>query len=158
MGIGRLIKTNERDGYMFISDKGVEYDLFEGKALDGSATSDIVFIMLHDKYDENGNIEIETEYVDFLYGASCITLPSTDYLKEEMEMAIQRCCYKFEREHPGVVKYYEEKRESFMLKEIEQTISHYLSINREVIDEYEIRKLKKQIEYIEKLRKEREQQ
>ena len=55
------------DGYVYISDLGIEYELLEGVSMgaDKQYTSDIVFIMLMD-----ANYNVDTNFVDYVYGAT----------------------------------------------------------------------------------------
>ena len=57
----------KNDGYVFISDLGIEYELLEGASMgaDKQYTSDIVFIMLMD-----ANYNADTHFVDYLFGAT----------------------------------------------------------------------------------------
>ena len=81
--MGKILH-DEKEGYSFISDNNIIYDLLEGKSLGGSTTSDIVFIMLsnanfnYDEYDNGvydefadtyGDID---RYVTWFYGAKLV--------------------------------------------------------------------------------------
>lgn len=62
-----MIKLN-KEGYEFISNRGIRYDLYEGITMGGikQYTSDTIFIMLGDEryYDE-----VENRLVDYIMGA-----------------------------------------------------------------------------------------
>ena len=57
------------DGYVFVSDLGIEYELLEGMSIGAEKryTSDIIFIMLID-----ANYNVDTNCVGYLYGATII--------------------------------------------------------------------------------------
>lgn len=55
----------KHDGYVYVSDSGVEYDLLEGKSLGADTTSDIIFICFLDCDFDN-----KDEVIGFLYGAT----------------------------------------------------------------------------------------
>lgn len=57
----------KNDGYVYISDLGIEYELLEGVSIGTGKqyTSDIVFIMLMD-----ANYNVDTHFVDYLFGAT----------------------------------------------------------------------------------------
>jgi hypothetical protein len=63
-----MIKLN-KEGYEFISNRGIRYDLYEGVTMGGikQYTSDAIFIMLGDEryYDE-----VENYLVNYIMGAS----------------------------------------------------------------------------------------
>ena len=72
------------DGYVFISDLGIEYELLEGVSMgaDKQYTSDIVFIMLMD-----ANYNIDTNFVDYVYGATLWKDESNkNYIEDCVEM------------------------------------------------------------------------
>ena len=59
----------EKEGYIFISEKGLKYELLEGVSIGSTPqyTSDIIFIMFSDL-----DIKVDTPLVNFLYGATFI--------------------------------------------------------------------------------------
>lgn len=63
-----MIKLNN-EGYYFISDSKIKYELLEGVSIGGEKlyTSDVIFIMLAD---ENYLDKVDNYFVDFLFGAS----------------------------------------------------------------------------------------
>ena len=79
----------EKEGYIFISEKGFKYELLEGVSI-GSLqqyTSDIIFIMFSDL-----DIKVDTPLVNFLYGATFI-----DECIEEYNSMIGEMVGEFER-------------------------------------------------------------
>lgn len=67
-----MIKINS-EGYYFVSDSGIRYDLFEGVSMwgDRQYTSDIIFIVI-----SGLNNEIDTpadHFVGYMYGASFLS-------------------------------------------------------------------------------------
>ena len=93
--MGKLI-YNEREGYSYESDRGILYNLLEGVTLKGSATYDIVFIVLDqsDKVDEeflsyiwDDNIDFET-YVGHFQGANLFkdAVRGVSYVSSENDM------------------------------------------------------------------------
>lgn len=59
----------KNDGYVFISDLGIEYELLEGVSIGAEKqyTSDVIFIMLMD-----ANYNADTHFVDYLFGATTL--------------------------------------------------------------------------------------
>lgn len=57
----------ETDGYVFISESGIEYELLEGVSIgaDRQYTSDIIFIMLTDP-----DYNVDNNVVGWLFGSS----------------------------------------------------------------------------------------
>lgn len=107
---------DETEGYNFISDNGIRYDLLEGMSLNGKSTSDIVYIHLN--YDEDLfedviylHDEID-EFVGWFYGASMITEPEyhDEYREEYMEY-INQLVNAYEEKHPEIVEYFNSKKE-----------------------------------------------
>lgn len=103
--MGELV-YDERDGYTYVSDNGIKYDLLEGMNFHGTTTSEIIFIMLHvdnDLYD-NLNIDVDQELVYWFYGA---------YVKQDDEWfldSLKNETSKYENKHPELVKYYKKKK------------------------------------------------
>ena len=87
------------EGYKYISDTGIVYDLLEGKCLEGTATSDMIFMIMSDGDAVFNGIE----YIGFVYGATLIE--EKESRKEIMEM-LTEYAKDYEQEHPEVVKYY----------------------------------------------------
>lgn len=57
----------ENEGYIYISKKGLKYELLEGVSIGSTPTytSDIIFIMLCDL-----DVSVDTPLVNFFYGAT----------------------------------------------------------------------------------------
>lgn len=79
-----MLKLKE-DGYCYISDIGIEYELLEGIKIGGKEknTSDIIFIMLTDP-DHN----VDNNIVGYLFGASMIESDPKGYEEFIKEMVI----------------------------------------------------------------------
>ena len=89
--MGKIYFANDRDGYEFISDKGIKYDLLEGVSIRGNTSSDIVFIML--SYDEELTEKIDNdEFVGYMYGAEFLTSDN-----KEMEEFIDNRVKEYEK-------------------------------------------------------------
>ena len=89
--MGKIHFANDRDGYEFISDKGIKYDLLEGVSIRGNTSSDIVFIML--SFDEELTEKVDNdEFVGYLYGAEFLSINNT-----EMEELIDNRVKKYEK-------------------------------------------------------------
>ena len=69
--MGKLKYRSLDEGYVFISDRGLEYDLLEGIAYRGEATSDIIFVMLSFFNNDNSidTTEIKDALAGYFYGA-----------------------------------------------------------------------------------------
>ena len=130
----------ERDGYEYVSDAGIVYDLCEGKSLLGETTSDIIFIILSDK----DAVFTGIEYVGFMYGAMLMTDMK---FKKEALRTFDKYANDYEQKHPEVVEYYGDNN-MMMMKEIQKTVKSYLITNREVLDDYQIKKIEKQIKFL----------
>ena len=79
-----MIKRND-DGYYFVSDSGIRYDLFEGVTMYGNRqyTSDAIFIMLgDDRYFD----QIPYHFVDYLMGATFFIDDMDEYDKDIASM------------------------------------------------------------------------
>lgn len=77
----KLIKRG-KDGLSVISDSGREYQLLEGKSLEGESTSDICFIFDFGNKDEGTKWEPMTPaLVDWCFGANFVSKNSLEYLK-----------------------------------------------------------------------------
>ena len=87
-----MIKRNQ-EGYYFVSDSGIRYDLFEGVTMwgDKQYTSDAIFIMLGDfDYFE----KVDQFFVDYIMGAN--------FFLEDLEQFDKDIAYmvdKYEIEH-----------------------------------------------------------
>lgn len=139
--MGRLI-YDETNGYQFVSDNGVLYDLLEGKSLKGATTSDIVFVMFnyrdYDDYAENP----DDLFVGFFYGADFVkervyddeNISFLDYLTEE-----------YEKKNPNVI------QKNGMLNKIKETVKAYYETNEDVLDAYQKYDLKQQIKFLEQI-------
>ena len=66
----------EKEGYIFISEKGLKYELLEGVSIGSTPqyTSDIIFIMFSDL-----DLTVDTPLVNFLYGATFINESIEEY-------------------------------------------------------------------------------
>lgn len=87
-------------GDTFISDNGIRYSLYEGISIDGSGTSDIIFIMFDDYPEET------TMSVSFLYGATFIR-------QKDTQCAINESVCNFEINHPEIVEKYGIKKKKY---------------------------------------------
>lgn len=87
----------------FISDNGIKYSLYEGKSIDGSATSDICFIMLDDYSkidDELFDGDKEYELVGWFYGA----FQYEDFIND-FKNIVEGFVKKYEEKHTDIVNY-----------------------------------------------------
>lgn len=128
----------ERDGYEYVSENGIIYGLLEGKSLLGETTSDMIFMIFQD----NDAVFNGMEYVGFVYGATL--MKDITYRKEVLE-TFDRYANEYEKEHPEIVDYYGIQN---MMKEIRKTVDAYLTTNRDVLGEYQIKKLEKQLKFL----------
>lgn len=80
----------QKEGYIYISKAGIEYELLEGVSIGSSPqyTSDIIFIMLKNPF----FYEVDTSFVNFFYGATFI-----DQSIEEYEKIIASMVLEYER-------------------------------------------------------------
>lgn len=109
--MGKLV-YDDRNGYDYISDNGVKYDLLEGKSLGGKTTSDIIYI--HLGYNEGlfENIIYKhneiSEFVGWFYGASFVIDKEhqDEYIKYIDEMVKE-----YEEKYPEIVKYFKPEKE-----------------------------------------------
>lgn len=131
-------KYSEIDGYDYISDNGVEYELVEGMSLMGKSTSDIIIMIFPDKDAVFNGLEC----VDMVCGATFMDEES--YRKDVLE-TLDKYAEKFEQKHPEVVEYY---GNTHMVKEIRKTVDAYLTINRDVLEEYQIKNLERQLKFL----------
>lgn len=131
-------KYSERDGYDYISDNGIEYELVEGISLMGESTSDLIIMIFPDEDAVFNGLEC----VDMVFGATFMDKES--YRKDVLE-TLDKYAEKFEQEHPEIVEYYGTQS---MMKEIRKTVDAYLTTNREVLSEHQIKKLEKQLKFL----------
>ena len=70
-----MLKLKE-DGYVYVSDRGIEYELLEGMSIGSERkyTSDIIFIILN-----NAEYNVEDHIVGYLFGASVLERQLMDY-------------------------------------------------------------------------------
>lgn len=128
----------ERNGYEYVSENEIVYDLLEGKSLMGETTSDMIFMIFQD----SDAVFNGVEYVGFVYGATLMN--KTNYRDDALE-TLDRYAEEFEKEHPEIVEYYGTQS---MMKEIRKTVDAYLTTNREVLSEHQIKKLEKQLKFL----------
>lgn len=144
--MGKLI-YDERNGYDYISDNGVKYDLFEGKSLSGITTSDILYI--HLSYDEELFETVarftsrSDELVGWFFGASFI---GDEKYQDEYVEYVDDMVKDYEEKHPEIVEYYNPRKK--MIKKIRETVDAYLITNRYVLEEKEIKDLEEQLRFL----------
>ena len=75
-----MLKLKE-DGYVYVSDRGIEYELLEGMSIGANKryTSDIIFIILN-----NAEYNVEDHIVGYLFGAE-IFLEDSRYYEESIK-------------------------------------------------------------------------
>ena len=75
-----MLKLKE-DGYVYVSDRGIEYELLEGMSIGSERkyTSDIIFIMLN-----NAEYNVDNNVVGYLFGAD-IFLEDSRYYEESIK-------------------------------------------------------------------------
>lgn len=117
--MGKFVEMEE--GYNFISDNGVEYELLEGTTIAETVserTSDIVFVLLKEQFDENGDGIFKTDdlLVTWRYGAFMIT--DSDSTRSEMIKDFDEKTKKYEEKHPEVVKFYMNKNKKHIINEM----------------------------------------
>ena len=88
-----MLKLKE-DGYVYISDRGIEYELLEGMSIGSERkyTSDIIFIMLN-----NAEYNVEDHIVGYLFGASVFERQLMDY-----DESIKAMVDEFEKRNFGI--------------------------------------------------------
>lgn len=76
----------EKEGYIYISQAGLKYELLEGVSIGSTPqyTSDIIFVML-----SNLEVTVDTPLVNFFYGASFINESIEEYNKIIGEMVLE---------------------------------------------------------------------
>lgn len=125
--MGKL-KFDDRDGYSFISDNGVKYDLLEGISLKGETTSDIVFVML--AYNEElceylGNNRLSDEFLGYFCGAAFVGENDKDSIHY-----IEKYVAEFEKKHPEIVEFYKPKKKKYRIT-IEARSVGYVEVEAE---------------------------
>ena len=75
-----MLKLKE-DGYVYVSDRGIEYELLEGMSIGSERkyTSDIIFIMLN-----NAEYNVDNNVIGYLFGAE-IFLEDSRYYEESIK-------------------------------------------------------------------------
>ena len=129
--MGKLI-FDDRDGYSFISDNGVEYDLLEGRSLKGETTSDIVFVMLaynEELFEYLGDNRLPDEFLGYFFGAAYVRENDKDTIHY-----IEEYVAEFEKNHPEIVEFYKPKKKKYKIT-IEATSIGYVEVEAENIDE-----------------------
>ena len=97
--MGKLV-YDKRNGYSYVSDNGIKYNLLEGMSYQGNSTSDILFIML----DYGNNLSDLVDANDFLVGwfygvGDCVD-----------ENFISRYVNLYETKHPEIVNCFKKKK------------------------------------------------
>lgn len=88
-----MLKLKE-DGYVYISDRGIEYELLEGMSIGAERryTSDIIFIVLN-----NAEYNVEDYIVGYLFGAGVFERQLMDY-----DESIKAIVDDFEKKNFGI--------------------------------------------------------
>ena len=88
-----MLKLKE-DGYVYVSDRGIEYELLEGMSIGANKryTSDIIFIILN-----NAEYNVEDHIVGYLFGASVLERQLMDY-----DESIKAMVDEFEEKNFGI--------------------------------------------------------
>lgn len=124
--MGKLI-FDDRNGYSFISDNGVEYDLLEGRSLRGKTTSDIVFVMLayNEELFEYLGDRLSDEFLGYFFGAAFVRENDKDSIHY-----IEEYVAEFEKKHPEIVEFYKPKKKKYRIR-IEETSVGYVEVEAE---------------------------
>ena len=78
--MGKLNYINDKDGYEFISNKGIKYELLEGISYKGTSTSDRLFILL--SFDEELIEKVNhQDYVGYIFGAEFVERYTDEYIE-----------------------------------------------------------------------------
>ena len=106
--MGRIV-FDEGNGYGFISNNGVKYELLEGEAIGVNATSDIIFIML----DIDGLPDVIKLFDDDLYKVvdywmGAFMFDDIEKYRDELTRAFDYCVNNFEKKNPKIIEYYKE--------------------------------------------------
>lgn len=149
------ILHDEKEGYSFVSDNNIIYDLLEGKSLGGSTTSDIVFIMLSfanfDDEDFDGTTYNDftdtygeaNKYVAWFYGAGLVNNEQFDFFGE-----CEHCVNDFEMNNPEMIRFIIDKNNDGMMNKIKKTVEAYLTTNEDVLSVKDKIDLEKQIDFL----------
>ena len=88
-----MLKLKE-DGYVYVSDRGIEYELLEGMSIGANNryTSDIIFIILN-----NAEYNVEDHIVGYLFGANVFERQLMDY-----DESIKAMVDEFEEKNFGI--------------------------------------------------------
>lgn len=152
--MGKILH-DEKEGYSFVSDNNIIYDLLEGKSLGGSTTSDIVFIMLSNAnfdddeydngtYDEFADTYGETnKYIAWFYGATYVNDKQFNFLGE-----CEHYVNDFEKENPEMIRFIIDKDNDGMMNKIKKTVEAYLATNEDVLSVKDRIDLEKQIDFL----------
>lgn len=135
--MNKQLRYDEKEGYTFISESGLVYDLYEAVCLGGKATSDIIIIMLSVDFDA-----FEMDYmrhdllVGFVYGASEFY---TDHKINENEVEdityiIRGKVEEYEKNHSEMINDYRKTMFSKLLNTLEK-YRNYIDYNPDT-DEY----------------------
>ena len=152
--MGKILH-DKKEGYSFVSDNNIIYDLLEGKSLGGSTTSDIVFVMLSNanfNYDEYDN-EVYDEFTDaygeinkcaaWFYGAGFVDNEHFDFLGN-----CERYVNDFEKENSEMIRFIIDKDNDGMINKIKKTVEAYLVTNEDVLQIKDKIDLEKQIDFL----------
>ena len=149
------ILHDEKEGYSFVSDNNIIYDLLEGKSLGGLTTSDIVFIMLSlanfddEEYDNGTYDEFTDTYgeinkcVAWFYGAEFVNDEQFDFLRE-----CEHYVNDFEKKNPEMIRFIINKDNNGMMNKIKKTVEAYLATNEDVLSVKDRTDLEKQIDFL----------
>jgi len=145
--MGKILH-DDKEGYSFVSDNNIIYDLLEGKSLGGSTTSDIVFIMLsnanfYDNYIYDEFTDEIDKCVGWFYGAAFVNDKRFDFLVE-----CERYVNNFEMNNPEMIRLIIDKDNNKMMNKIKKTVEAYLATNEDVLSVKEKTDLKKQIDFL----------
>lgn len=157
---------DEREGYSFVSDSNIIYDLYEGFSLKGETTSDIVFIMLSYSNFKEGDDEDEIFYTDFcdlygepekyvgwFYGASLLEGEENELYKNDMIDMCEKYIVDFERENKEMISFILNHNKNDMIDKIKQTVESYLLTNEDVLSVKDKVNLNMQINYLKELKR-----
>lgn len=155
--MGKILH-DKKEGYSFVSDNNIIYDLLEGKSLGGSTTSDIVFIMLsnanfnYDEYDNGVYDEFADTYGEinkcaaWFYGAGLVGNKHFDFLG-----SCERYVNDFEMNNPEMIRFIIDKYNDEMINKIKKTVEAYLTTNEDVLQIKDKVDLEKQIDFLKRM-------
>ena len=135
------IKWDDRDGYYFVSNKGVEYDLEQGSAIKGVTSSDIIYVTVRsDSSTDEIAGDLEYLFVGWFFGASCLESP--DYKKDAIDI-LNRITSNWEEKHKEIVEYLVKKNEEKKKKKYKvfAKVTTYNYLEVEAKDEEEARQI-----------------